>query len=187
MALIDCNRCREDFSHAKKNSKEYLWGIISVHTLPRIIYFFFQTFVSFPLCTKYCCKRGFYVLPYSLLMRNTCCHESVVYAVNNPSPSAVYGVDSCGGASAHCCFRGKYPRWEKFNGEELHHRIPPPSSRRFSIKLKIVRERRINFRKSNQLRLDSGRYSTEACSILQAIKNFFSLEGIIYGALAPTV
>lgn len=61
------------------------------------------------------------------------------------------------------------------------------SSRRFSIKLKIVRERRINFRKSNQLRLDSGRYSTEACSILQAIKNFFSLEGIIYGALAPTV
>lgn len=63
----------------------------------------------------------------------------------------------------------------------------PPSSRRFSIKLKIIRERRINFRKSNQLRLDSGRYSTEACSILQAIKNFFSLEGIIYGALAPTV
>lgn len=146
--------------------------------------FFFQTFLSFPLCTKYCCKRGFYVLPYSLLMRNTCCHESVVYAVNNPSPSAVYGVDSCGGA---LLFPRKISAVREIQWRRIASSYPPPSSRRFSIKLKIVRERRINFRKSNQLRLDSGRYSTEACSILQAIKNFFSLEGIIYGALAPTV
>lgn len=40
-------------------------------------------------------------MAYSLLMRNTVCHESVVYAVNNPSPSAVYGVDCCVAGGEH--------------------------------------------------------------------------------------
>lgn len=74
--LIDRNRCREHFSatqaRKKKISRNIFRGIISVHTLPQIIYL--ETFVSFILLyTRNIAVSGDFTggVFSSSLMRNT--------------------------------------------------------------------------------------------------------------------